>query len=343
MDDKLFKKVVDLLFLLGGAYMFSMFLYVAGHPVAAGILAVILVLYSIHSVFLGRFSGLNLPWVTLATDCLMIVISIFYICSADQEGDFFFLPLMVLLFVGAVLDLVRLIKAGAFKDKSFKEIFHEHFRLPFEFDLGVLSLKIYEGFTNGWDTFGIYDYVFIGLLVLDLIHNAFILPATYRKEKQILTEYFQQLENEKASLARVDTRTADLDEETKQLIIDRINLIDHVLIGKMSGNTVFARKANKELEKVIADRTAFIEGLALRFSVSHPDAIEQLQQHGLSRYEIGLCCLYYMGYNGKEVKDISDTSMVYHVNSAIRQKLGLKANDVNLSTYIRELFQQPIA
>ena len=42
--------------------------------------------------------------------------------------------------------------------------------------------------------------------------------------------------------------------------------------------------------------------------------------------------------NGKEVKDISDTSMVYHVNSTIRQKLGLKTNDVNLSTFIRELF-----
>jgi hypothetical protein len=45
-----------------------------------------------------------------------------------------------------------------------------------------------------------------------------------------------------------------------------------------------------------------------------------------------------MGYSGKEIKDISDTSMVYHVNSAIRQKLGLNTNDVNLSTYIRDLF-----
>ena len=95
---------------------------------------------------------------------------------------------------------------------------------------------------------------------------------------------------------------------------------------------------NKEIEKVIADRSTFIESLALHYGVSHPQAVERLQQSGLSRYEIGLCCLYYMGYNGKEVKDISDTSMVYHVNSTIRQKLGLKTNDVNLSTFIRELF-----
>ena len=45
-----------------------------------------------------------------------------------------------------------------------------------------------------------------------------------------------------------------------------------------------------------------------------------------------------MGYNGKEVKDISDTSVIYHINSAIRQKLGMKPGDVNLSTFIREIF-----
>ena len=339
MDDKLLQKIIGLLFSLGFDYLVSAYIYVAGHPVAAGIVAVILLLESIRSVFFGKMSGLILPWLTGATDCLMIVIGLSYICLADQgERYWVFLPMMVLLLVGAVLDIIRLFKAGTFKGKSFKELFHEQLRLPVELDLIFLFWPIYEGFTSGWDTLGFAGYAAIGVLALDLIHNLLILPAKYRKDKKIVAEYFQQLENEKASLDRVDTRMTGLDEETRQLIIDRINLIDHVLIGKISGNTVFARKANKELEKAIADRTSFIEGLALRFSVSHPEVIGQLQQHGLSRYEIGLCCLYYMGYNGKEVKDISDTSMVYHVNSAIRQKLGLNANDVNLSTYIRELF-----
>lgn len=342
MDDRLFRKVINLLFFLGLDYLISAYIYETGHPVTAGIVAAILLIVSIATVFIDRkYSGLDLllpSWNTLATDSLMILCSIPFICLADAV-DHFFLPMMVLLFVGALLDIIRMFKVGTFKDKSFKEIFHEQLRLPIELDAVLLFWPIYEGFTKGWNTLGTFEYVVIGLLTLDLIHNAIILPAKYRKEKQLLTEYFQQLENEKASLDSVDTLMPDLNDETKRLITDRINLIDHVLIGKMSGNTVFTRKANKEIEKVIADRSSFIKSLALRFAVSHPKAIGQLQQQGLSQYEIGLCCLYYMGYNGKEVKDISETSMVYHINSAIRQKLGLKANDVNLSTYIRELFQ----
>ena len=297
MDDKLFRKVISLLFFLGGDYLISAYIYVSGHPVMAGIVAAIILFFSITTVFIDRkYSDLDhlLPsWNTLATDSLMILVSIpFIICAADAEEYVFFLPMMVLLFVGAFLDIIRMFKAGTFKDKTFKELFHEQLRLPIELDAVLLFWPLYEGFTKGWNTLGTFDYVVIGLLTLDLIHNALILPAKYRKEKQLLTEYLQQLENEKASLNSVDTLMPDLDDETKRLIIDRINLIDQVLIGKMSGNTVFTRKANKEIEKVIADRSSFIKSLALRFAVSHPQAVGQLQQQGLSRYEIGLCCLY---------------------------------------------------
>ena len=218
----------------------------------------------------------------MGADILVIVAAIACFCLAETETDFSILPMMVLGFAGAILDIVRLIGTGAFKNKSFKDIFDEQLRLPLFLNVIILFWPIHDGFKNGWDSLEAADFVFIGLLTLDLI--------------------------------------------------------DHILIGKMSDNAVFSRKVNKEIEKVVADRASFIESLALHYAVSHPQAVERLQQSGLSRYEIGLCCLYYMGYNGKEVKDISDTSMVYHVNSTIRQKLGLKTNDVNLSTFIRELF-----
>ena len=274
----------------------------------------------------------------MGADILVIVAAIACFCLAETETDFSILPMMVLGFAGAILDIVRLIRTGAFKNKSFKDIFDEQLRLPLFLDVIILFWPIHDGFKNGWDSLEAADFVFIGLLTLDLIHNLIILPSVNRKEKQIVREYLEQLENEKESLASVNIDTNGFDEETRKLVIDRIDLIDHILIGRMSGNALFSRKVNKEIEKVIADRSSFIESLALHYGVSHPQAVERLQQSGLSRYEIGLCCLYYMGYNGKEVKDISDTSMVYHVNSTIRQKLGLKTNDVNLSTFIRELF-----
>ena len=337
MNYKLAEQFKNLCWSLAISCLFSSFLYEKGHPTAAFILATVLTLFAVILIlFEHKLMNIDLPEASLGTDFMVIVAAI--VVCLEESLPFGILIMMTLGFVGAMLDIVRLAGMGAFKNKTFKEIFDEQLRFPIELDLVLLFWPIYEGFKVGWNKLDTFAYVCIGLLVLDLIHNLIILPGNYRKEKQIINEYLQQLKNEKETLVRVDAETADLDEETKKLVIDRINLIDHILIGKMAGNTLSNRKANKEIEKVIADRASFIESLALQYSVSHPQAIDHLQQSGLSRYEIGLCCLYHMGYNGKEVKDISDTSMVYHVNSAIRQKLGLKSNDINLTTFIRELF-----
>jgi len=334
------KKVTELLSFMSCDYLLAAFIYTKGHPVAAGIVATVLLTISVFSVFKDHpFSGLSLPDGTLMTDAVFMVLAILYICAAGMEqNQGVFLPFMVLGFVGFLSHFIHLIQTGACKDRSFKELFHEQLRLPITLDIILLFWPVYTGIKDGWETLGTAGFAVMGILILDLLHNILILPAVIRKDKQIVTDYLRELECEKEALASLDTETEAFDEETKRLLEDRIELIDRILIGKMTGNAVFNHRADKDIEKVITDRTAFIESLALRFSFSHPRAIEELQQRGLSRYEIGLCCLYFMGYYGKEVKDISGTSMVYHVNSAIRQKLGLNANDVNLSTYIRDLF-----
>lgn len=340
-DSGILKKVTDLLYFLAFDYLLASFIYEKGHPVAAGIAAVFLMAISVITVFRDRqFPDMAFPESTLAFDGTLMILAILYICSpsAETKRDGQFLPIMALGFVASLLDVFRLIMQGAFKDRSFGTLFHEQLRLPVWVDVVLLFWPVYSGFTDGWNTLGAVGFAAIGLLVLDLIHNVVILPSVIRKEKQIYADYIRDLQNEKTALAQVDTDKAAFDEETKALLVDRIELIDRILIGRISGNVVFNRRTDREVEKVIADRSSFIESLALHFSFSHPRAIEQLQKQGLSRYEIGLCCLYFMGYNGKEVKDISDTAMIYHVNSAIRQKLGLSANDVNLSTYIRALF-----
>ncbi len=340
MNCKLIEKLKNLAWALAVIYLICAYMYKVGHTMGAVIVATVLLLLVLAILIFEDkiLPDINLPECSFGLDVLLIVGAIVFVCAAETETDYSLAPLFVLMFVGAVLDIVRLIGTGAFKDKSFKEVFDEQLRLPIDFDILLLFWPIYHGFKHGWDDLGTLEFVYMGLLILDLIHNLIILPSVRRKEKEIIRDYLEQLKNEKESLASVNTDAAGLDEETKQLVIDRIDLIDNILIGKMAGNAVYSRKVNKEIEKVIADRTSFIESLALHYAVSHPQAIEQLQQSGLSRYEIGLCCLYHMGYNGKEVKDITDTSMIYHVNSTIRQKLGLKTNDVNLSTFIRELF-----
>lgn len=339
MDYKLIEKLKHLSWSLAVIYMIAAYILKGGHPIGAVIAATIMLFISIATLLFDNDTmSFDFPKCTFLGDLFLGILAIVSVCSVETEADYRVLPMVVLMFVGAVLDIIHLIGTGAFRNKSFKEVFDEQLRFPIAIDIVFLLWPIIQGIIEGWDSFETYEYVFFGFVFLDLVHNLAILPSVIRKERETIREYYRQLANEKESLASVNIDTTGFDEETKKLVLDRIDLIDHILIGRMSGNALFSRKVNKEIERVVADRASFIESLTLHYAVSHPQAVDRLQQSGLSRYEIGLCCLYYMGYNGKEVKDITDTSMVYHVNSTIRQKLGLKTNDVNLSTFIRELF-----
>lgn len=339
MDYKLIVKFKHLSWSLAVIYMIAAYILKGGHPIGAVIAATIMLFISIATLLFDNDTmSFDFPKCTFLGDLFLGILAIVSVCSVETEADYRVLPMVVLMFVGAVLDIIHLIGTGAFRNKSFKEVFDEQLRFPIAIDIVFLLWPIIQGIIEGWDSFETYEYVFFGFVFLDLVHNLAILPSVIRKERETIREYYRQLANEKESLASVNIDTTGFDEETKKLVLDRIDLIDHILIGRMSGNALFSRKVNKEIERVVADRASFIESLTLHYAVSHPQAVDRLQQSGLSRYEIGLCCLYYMGYNGKEVKDITDTSMVYHVNSTIRQKLGLKTNDVNLSTFIRELF-----
>ena len=134
------------------------------------------------------------------------------------------------------------------------------------------------------------------------------------------------------------TGLLDLSAGVKDLLDERIALIDKILIDKMSGTSMSGKAIAKEIENMTADRDSFIRSLGLLYSVNHPQAIRKLKEYELTEEEIGLCCLYYLGYSGKEVKEISRSSMIYHMNSTIRQKIGLKSNEMNLSTYMKQLF-----
>jgi len=335
MNDKLIKKLSTFLLALSFIYLLCAFIYVKGQPVVAGLVALALIV--IAAAFTFRDSKYVVPGLNDSTLLLDVLLLIFCVSIVFLEHKPIFIPMVALALVAAVLELVYLFRSGALRGKTFRQIFDEHLRLPGGLDIGLLAFFLYDKSQEGW-AFGPLDYIWVGFLAFDLIHNLITLPARLREEKRLASEYFEQLAKEKEALASVDTESAHLDEEARKLITDRINLIDRLLIGKMSGNATLARKAEREVEKIISDRTSFIESLGLHYLVSHPGAIEKLQQCGLSPYEIGLCCLYYMGYSGKEVKDISDTSIIYHVNSNIRQKLGMKSNDVNLTSYIRDLF-----
>lgn len=188
-------------------------------------------------------------------------------------------------------------------------------------------------------TSDIWRYALAAVFILDLGRGLFRLPGDIDEMKTEYDDFYKSLEEEKEELDEAATKVDGIDEGIRNLLNDRISLIDKILISRMSESSISKKDLAKEIDKVISDREAFIRSLGLLYSVNHSKAIKQLKDDDLTEEEIGLCCLYYLGYSGKEVKDIYKSSMVYHMNSAIRQKIGLKSTDMNLTTYMRQLFE----
>lgn len=193
-DSGILKKVTALFYFLACDYLLASFIYEKGHPVAAGIAAVFLIVISVIMVFKDRQFPDLLEESTLAFDGAMMILAILYICSpsAETKRDGQFLPLMALGFVASLLDVFRLVRQGAFKDRSLGTLFHEQLRLPVCLDVVLLFWPFYYGFTEGWNTLGAVGFAAIGLLVLDLIHNVVILPSVIRKEKQVYSDYLHR-------------------------------------------------------------------------------------------------------------------------------------------------------
>lgn len=247
------------------------------------------------------------------------------------------LPFMALIFfLGLVWAALWYIK-GDFKGKSISRIIFDSLHLSPVINLFLIFFCVYD-IETGTIAPGIWRYVLAGVFTLDLVRGLVRLPKDIAEAKAVSEEFYRSLKEEKEELDKAASKVDVIDPGVKDLLDERIALIDKILIDKMSGTSMSGKAIAKEIENMTADRDSFIRSLGLLYSVNHPQAIRKLKEYELTEEEIGLCCLYYLGYSGKEVKEISRSSMIYHMNSTIRQKIGLKSNEMNLSTYMKQLF-----
>lgn len=123
--------------------------------------------------------------------------------------------------------------------------------------------------------------------------------------------------------------------QARETIRKRISSLAAMTGGSPSGSL---GSAVKELLRISPDRGEFVETLALLFAIYSPSFYSALAAKGLSRYEIGYCCLFVLGYRTKELQDIVARKDVYNISSKIRSKLDLGPNDTNLSLYVNNLF-----
>lgn len=160
-----------------------------------------------------------------------------------------------------------------------------------------------------------------------------------RLEQENLRLEIDQLEDERDNLKELQKEQSELSKPIKDVIKNRLDLLNGLLAKEITNNDRYAEPYNKWIDTVRNDKKKFMDSTRLAFAASHPKFIEHLEQHGLSADEINYLCLYAIGLRGKEVGEYIQTKRHYIVSHEIRKKLGIDEHETNIGPYIRRLMK----
>ncbi len=157
------------------------------------------------------------------------------------------------------------------------------------------------------------------------------------KENDSYRQQCQMLMQEKSTLAQTLEESLVLNGDMKGIVRERLALLNKFLAANITENWKADKSAQQQMDELLSNREEFMSSTIAAFEASHPAFIAYLKEHGLNEKELGYCCLYAIGLNGKEVGAFTKMSRHYIVNSEIRKKLGLTEQKTNLDKYIQQL------
>ena len=177
-----------------------------------------------------------------------------------------------------------------------------------------------------------------------LLGAAFIIFLIRSKLKSRTEEKERYADMYESTLAERDTlsemlETNSMSEETRKIISQRLEVLNSIITSYISERDADIKKADLNLERLIADRDGFITSTRVTMEMSHPAFFKYLRERDLTDWEINYCCLYLIGLKGKDIGDYINLKRHYIYGSAIRQKLGLTENDTNLSLYLQKMLK----
>ena len=193
-------------------------------------------------------------------------------------------------------------------------------------------------------TVSVIILLFIAGMIILLIKKQLLQKTAENMELEIERLKYEKMYSD--ALAERDflneiVEKSSVREKTRQVISDRLEVLNKVIISHITDTSRDNRKAYEELEALISDRASFLESTKKTIENINPDFVSYLVSKGLTESEVNLCCLYAIGMKGKDIKDYTATASVYKDSSIIRQKLGLMENDTNLSNYLQDLLKMP--
>lgn len=159
------------------------------------------------------------------------------------------------------------------------------------------------------------------------------------REKTLYENMYKEVLSERDSLNDILTNSS-VREETMTIIRKRLEVLNAIVVSHLSDRESDNKRANEQLQNLIANREVFIKSTRLTLEENYPHFFAYLHEKGLEEFEIDFCCLYAIGMKGKEVKAYTNLSRHYKDCSEVRQKLGLAESDTNLSIFLQKLLKK---
>ena len=158
-------------------------------------------------------------------------------------------------------------------------------------------------------------------------------------EKTLYENMYKEVLSERDSLNDMLTNSS-IREETMTIIRKRLEVLNAIVVSHLSDRESDNKRANEQLQNLIANREVFIKSTRLTLEENYPHFFAYLHDKGLEEFEIDFCCLYAIGMKGKEVKAYTNLNRHYKDCSEVRQKLGLAESDTNLSIFLQKLLKK---
>ena len=163
--------------------------------------------------------------------------------------------------------------------------------------------------------------------------------AQLLSEKALYEQMYNEVVAERDALNEMITNNT-IKEEAMEVIKKRLGVLNTIIVSHLSAKDTDIKRANEELEHLIANRNDFIKSTRLTLEENYPHFFAHLHDKGLEEFEIDFCCLYAIGLKGKEIKAYTNLTRHYKDSSEVRQKLGLSESDTNLSIFLQKLLKK---
>jgi hypothetical protein len=163
--------------------------------------------------------------------------------------------------------------------------------------------------------------------------------AQLLSEKALYEQMYNEVVAERDALNEMIVNNT-IKEEAMEVIKKRLGVLNTIIVSHLSAKDTDIKRANEELEHLIANRNDFIKSTRLTLEENYPHFFAYLHDKGLEEFEIDFCCLYAIGLKGKEIKAYTNLTRHYKDSSEVRQKLGLSESDTNLSIFLQKLLKK---